>query len=54
MLIDNLIAIREEVKLLSEADRDALADFVLHQCPIVHVCVETPQAPFKHDACSCS
>ena len=47
MLIDNLIAIREEVKLLSEADRYALADFILHQCPIVHVCVENRDAGYK-------
>ncbi len=47
MLIDNLIAIRDEIKLLSERDRIALADFVLHRCPIVHVCVDNRDAGYK-------
>ena len=40
LIFDNLLAVRERIQMLSPVDRVALANFVLNNCPMVHVEVD--------------
>ncbi|MAJ09958.1 DUF262 domain-containing HNH endonuclease family protein [Ponticaulis sp.] len=46
-LVENMVAIRDELKSLSAPDRQKLAEFLLKQCPIVHVEVENRDDGYK-------
>lgn len=40
LIFDNLLAVRERIQMLSPVDRVAVANFVLNNCPMVHVEVD--------------